>query len=351
MRAGHDVPNPSPARKAMLDWMVVQALPLWIDAGWDPQTGLFLERLDGSGRPLADVPRRLMVQARQIFSFSVAARRGWCPAALDRLNQAADAMVRLYYRRDGAPGWIFSVDRSGIPVDSRRDFYSLSFVLLALAKLAVARGDGQALALANETLTFMDAYMASPGGGYVDALPQPPHAQLRQNPHMHLLEALLALHEAAPDGDYLERARGVVTLLTSRFLHGQPPVLAEFFDPNWKVLGGPDISFEPGHHFEWAWLLTRHAELSKGALPEVAASLWTTAVTVGLSRDLVIFDEVSPARGVIQRSTRLWPYCEAAKAACFFSASNPTADSFLTSLLERFLKPAYPGSWVDHFRP
>lgn len=336
-------------RDTLLRWLVDQALPLWAETGWDDGPALFVERLDAAGRPLLDTPRRLMVQARQLFVFSLAGRRGWSPVFRDRLDAAADSFIRRFHAVDGAPGWIFSVLRSGEPADTRRDLYGHAFVLLALAHVARLTGEHRFLGLAAHTLDVLDAHMAGAAGGYVDALPPPPGGGLRQNPHMHLLEALLALHEAAPDGGYIERAGALVALMRARLMHGE--VLVEHFGPDWAPRGGPDFPFEPGHHFEWAWLLTRFAALSGRPVPHEAAALWRSAVRRGMGPDGAIVDETSVKRGVLRRSTRLWPHAEAAKAACrgLGRAGDPSAAEVLAILHGRFLAPAHPGSWIDHF--
>ncbi len=346
------MPNsqPSSPRGPLHHWLIDQALPLWAETGWDASCGLFVERLDLAGRPGLDAPRRAMVQARQIFVFCLAERRRWSLVFRDRLLPVADNFVRRFHAVDGAPGWIFSVDRSGRPIDGRRDLYGHAFVLLALAHVAQATGERRFLALADETLNFLDRAMGASSVGYVDALPPPKGGSLRQNPHMHLLEALLALHEASPERGYLDRAATMVDLLSARLLHGG--VLVEHFDADWTPRGGPDHSFEPGHHFEWAWLLTRFARLAGCAVPEVADLLWRSGLAHGVGADLTIFDETSPARGPLRRSTRLWPYAEAAKAAGCLAAPAPDTPSpgdFLDTLHARFLVPAFSGCWIDHF--
>ena len=81
--------------------------------------------------------------------------------------------------------------------DPRRDLYAHAFVLLAIASYVGATGNRRALSLADETLAFLDDHMASPdGGGFVEQLP-PLGGVRRQNPHMHLFEALLALWECS----------------------------------------------------------------------------------------------------------------------------------------------------------
>ena len=59
--------------------MIDHALPLWSGEGWDRTTGGFIDRLDPDGRADAAAPRRILVQARQIYCFAKAAQMGWYP--------------------------------------------------------------------------------------------------------------------------------------------------------------------------------------------------------------------------------------------------------------------------------
>ena len=53
----------------MLAWMKDKALPFWGTVGADHIRGGFHERLDLQGRPILDVPKRLMVQGRQLYVY------------------------------------------------------------------------------------------------------------------------------------------------------------------------------------------------------------------------------------------------------------------------------------------
>ena len=78
----------------------------------------------------------------------------------------------------------------------------------------------------------------------------------RQNPHMHLLEALLALHVATGEKNWLRRAGALVDLFKRRFVDPQTGALIEFFAEDWSAAPGDEGRLrEPGHQFEWVWLL------------------------------------------------------------------------------------------------
>ena len=332
-----------------LDWLAGSALPLWTGAGWDRASETFVERLDLAGRPLVDAPPRVMVQGRQIYVMCVAHRRCWMRGA-DRIAAAATrSMIRRYHAVDGRPGWVFSATRDGTVVDATRDLYGHAFVLLALANAAATLAEPVFLDLADETLDFLDGHMASPAGGYTEAWPSVVRPR-RQNPHMHLFEALLALHEASPERGYLARAASLLDLAEACFFLGRNPVLVEFFF-FFFVTGYTVIyTFEPGHHFEWVWLLDRFSRLGGRTTERLAAALLQVALDHGLGPFGLVLDEVSESGTAISAATRLWPQTEAAKAmgtGVARSMSAPATDHFLNGLTERFLVPAVAGSWID----
>src|SRR5579872_6190085 len=98
-------------------WLIDHALPLWSQAGFDESRNVFHERLTLDGVPIGDVPRRLMVQSRQIYSYATAGHRQWMGNAGDLVTRAARSMIRDYYEADGRPGWVMSVDSSGRVAD------------------------------------------------------------------------------------------------------------------------------------------------------------------------------------------------------------------------------------------
>ncbi len=59
--------------------IIEQSLPLWSTEGWDRATGGFVDRLTLDGHADIDAPRRVFVQARQIYCFAKVAQIGWYP--------------------------------------------------------------------------------------------------------------------------------------------------------------------------------------------------------------------------------------------------------------------------------
>lgn len=345
------------AATLMEAWMREQALPLWATSGFDAATGRFEEGLTFEGRPRADVPIRLLVQARQIFVYSIAERRQWIAGAGELVERAFVSMRRDYYRRDDRDGWVFSVARDGTVADPRRDLYAHAFVLLAVAAYVRATGRQAELALARETLAFLDREMVAPrGGGYVEALPVRPGPR-RQNPHMHLFEALLALWECSRDRLFLERAERLFELFLSRFFQAGQGVLLEYFDEELRPVDEEGAIVEPGHHFEWCWLLRRYqSETGDHRVEAIVESLYEHASRSGFDAEGLIVDELHLNGTIAKASRRLWPMTEAIKgdlgeALRGRPGARERAVALTEALHDRFLVTAPSGGWVDRLGP
>ena len=328
-----------------IDWLSTRALPLWSTAGFDGETASFVERLALDGSPQLDVPRRLMVQARQVHAFATAARNGWLAGGEELALRAGETMIARYHARGGTEGWAFSVDRSGAVVDGRRDLYAHAFVLLALSALVRIDAKPRYCELVHRTMAFLDREMAHPAGGYVE---QWPVAVLprRQNPHMHLLEAFLSLQETAGCGDFRARIATMVDLTDRHFCPADRSDLREYYDDDWTAVGEP--RFEPGHHFEWVWLLTRYAGSSGIAVEDRIDRLMRTALRGVDARGRVV--EHVGVDGTAAPTCRLWAAMEAAKAFATPQgrAVRPTGMSdALAAGWHAFCRPSFPGGWWD----
>lgn len=334
-------------------WLVDQALPLWAGAGFDRESGLFAEQLSFSLQPGPELPTRLTVQARQVFAYALAARRGWFDGASLIVEQAYAAMRRDYFRRSADGGWAFTVFRNGSVADGTRDFYAHAFALLGIASYVQVTGDRSALTIADETLSFLDGKMAASAGGYIEAFPASAGFR-RQNPHMHFFEALLALWECSGEPRFLERADGIFDLFTSRLFQTPTGVLPEYFDDDLRqAQGGDGLIVEPGHHFEWCWLLRRYQRArSTVEVDGMIDALYRHADAHGFDAAGLVVDEVLADGSPRRRTHRLWPMTEAIR--CYLvegRRGRPQALAKAVTVTERlwssFLAKVPAGTWMD----
>ena len=333
---------------------IATLLPLCRDRFADTAHGGFHERLDLSHRPVPLGGKRLMVQCRQLYVLSHAALLG------ERSGQAVAergyAFIRRAYRDGAHGGWHFRASDAGEPIDRAKDLYTHAFVLFALAYLHRAFGAPDAIALAAETLDVLQTRMAAPTGGFWDGASEdwePDTSVRRQNPHMHLLEALLALHEATKQTRWLDSAGALVRLFLDRFFDPATGTLGEYFTATWAPDPARGNIVEPGHHFEWVWLLHRYRALSGSAEAAVAADrLFRTADRHGT--DPVhggIHDQIDRNGAPLLATRRIWPVAEAIKAhvARIEAGETVPADQparLITHLQTHFIRPEAQG-WIE----
>jgi mannose-6-phosphate isomerase len=342
-------------RRAYVDHVRSIILPFWLQRGFDRARGAFVERLDFQGADLSQVPRRAMVQARQIFVFADAARVLSLNGAGEVAEEAIENLLKRYLDEgDPSRGFAFSADAKGRQTSVVRDSYTHAFILFAFAAVFRLTGKRRYLDLAETTQDFVERYLIDPVyGGLLNCLPNQDRGK-RQNPVMHLLEAYLALHEATRSELWLQKAASIVELFSTTLISTRYRALPERFNSNWTL--PEDIStvvFEPGHHFEWVWLLGWFDALAIDDHSALANLLWRTACDHGLSQARLCFDEVRLDYQPAKMSTRLWPHTEGIKAANYRAAAGDNsaieiASDMYRSLRGGFLDQPFPGGWIDH---
>ncbi len=330
--------------------MFNDALPFWRDVGHEGPGRGACEHLSLAGSHGGAAFKRLRVQARQIYVFSHAALMGWADG--ERLARESYDFITRHAKRPGG-GWVSRLSPDGTTVlDSSADLYDQAFVLFALAWYARLTNEAEPLRLARRTLDWVKAHMAAAPGGFENVLPVVPGHRL-QNPHMHMLEAVLALHETSPHDDVLSVASELVDLFRSGMFDHSAGAIREFFAADWSPAPGlaGDV-VEPGHQFEWAWLLDRYRRQSgTGAMAE-AGRLYRFGCEHGTDgHSAMVWDEVSASGEPRRRSTRLWPQTEALRAHAIMAEHDPRSAALAVQVVRnigtRFLAGCPPGTWID----
>ncbi|HUO22882.1 MAG TPA: AGE family epimerase/isomerase [Caulobacteraceae bacterium] len=334
-------------------WLVDQALPFWGTAGVDDQGG-FHEKTDFAGQPDLTCPRRMRVQARQLYVFSEAAVRGWWGPARAVADRGFDTFARTCWAPDGQPGFVHLLTPDLTPLDPKRDAYDHAFGLFALAWYYKATGAPRALTLAHEALDFMQDRLADGNaGGFVESVP--PALPRRADPHMHLLEAMLAWSEFTGQARFLDIARRMTGLFHTHFFDRATGTLGEYFGPDLTPAAGADGQVTmPGHHFEWNWLLAWARARGADQGREAADRLYAFARGCGLDALGLAIDETDRNGAQVRASRRAWPQTELIKAHInkaregLEGAAEAAADVTIT-FLDSYLATDAPGLWMDQF--
>lgn len=335
-------------------FLVDDALPFWSTQG-AYENGCFVEHLDLSGRPVDPGYTRVRVQARQLYVFSHAQHAGLF-AAPELAARATEFFIASAWQGPER-GWARRIDRHGALVDGSSDLYDIAFALFALAWRHRVVPDPRLVELAHQTLDHLDRTLKHPQGGYAnDGARSFPR---QQNPHMHLVEAMNAWVDATGEARFLQLAAEIVDLFETRFSDPETGALGEFFDEDWTPVAGPQGAIvEPGHQFEWAWIIGHFGRLSGAPRLELMQRIVDFGTAHGYDEATgLTVDQVARDGRVLAASRRLWPQTEALKA-CLASEEflgRPSAQrigKILDAIFARFLTPGpIPGSWIDHYHP
>jgi mannose/cellobiose epimerase-like protein (N-acyl-D-glucosamine 2-epimerase family) len=345
-------------RDDLKSWALDQAFPLWWEVGADHAKGGFFEKIDLNGTPV-EAPRRARVQPRQIYSYAAAGLLGWNGPWKQALTHGLDFYLSKYRRPDGFIRTLVASD--GTPLDDKVDLYDQAFGLFGLAMAAQVLPERTDLpALAVELRGKLVATLKHPIAGFEESLPRT--LPLLSNPHMHLFEASLAWVEAGggldADGGWRALADEIAQLALAKFIDPVSGGLREYYDGDWNPMPGVQGRIiEPGHQFEWAWLLLRWGKLADRD-DAIAAALRMIEIGDGPG--------VDPARGVAVFAllddmsvhddvARLWAQTERIKAGVLAAdvTGDPrwwsTAAAGAEGLIKYFDTPV-KGLWRDKLR-
>lgn len=332
-------------------WIKNDALPLWLTRGIDPTTNANYERLTVDGVPDLESNTRVRVQARQAFFFAAAYHRGWCAEGKMIAKNLLAFVHNVAAHPTAGAGYTHLLDKNFIVADTRQDLYDHAFFLLANAWCYRAFNEQSYLDEADKLIAHLDARFGSALGGWIEG--DYAYTCRRQNPHMHLLEAFLALFDATGNARYLARAGELFALFQAHFFDATHNVLFEFFDDNWKRLPGiKGDTVEPGHMMEWVWLLDWYHRRTGRPVAHYTDALYERGLAIGMDKSGLLFDAVSYTGEVIDRNKRCWGITELIKASLVqIRAGNPAAEAIavkgVDDLFKYYLCAATPGSYVD----
>lgn len=330
--------------------MIEHCLPLWSSEGWDHTAGGFIDRLDPDGRADTQAPRRVFVQARQIYCYAKAAQMGWYPDGRAIALKGLEHLLARAKAPDGKPGFVHTLNPDGSVRDPLRDSYDHAFVLLALASVHALDRDAQVRAEIDALCHFVDTQLRSPHGGVHEGLPV--SLPRRQNPHMHLFESMIAAFDATHDLVFQNRAGDFFALFLANLYDKQRQVLGEYFEEDFSKI--EPVSVEPGHQAEWTWLLKGFERITGCPTVRYRGELLASALRYRDAATGCLVDE-GDANGNIRRHTRrLWPQTEIAKAwIAQAEAGEPgaadEARAALARLERHYLSHPVTGGWYDQF--
>ncbi len=337
-------------------WFLADALPLWWRLGADLAGGGFYEALDDAGAPVP-LPRRARVPPRQAVAFALGGRLGWPGPAREAARHAMTWFVENHRRPDGL--YRASVEADGRPLDDRALLYDQAFALLGFFALHDLDPRPEHAAAAEELLAAIRRDFAHAAGGFAEKDEVP----FQSNAQMHLFEACLAWASRV-GGAYRQTADELGHLCLARLIDPNLGVIDEVYDETWRptgVGGRGDRRIEPGHQFEWAWLLGQWDGAEKAERLAAARRLFAIG-EASVTRSGAAPAAVGADGSLIDPVARLWPQTERLRTAAWLAREAGgdvpsdggqwrAAASSAASVVERYLATPLPGLWRDKLRP
>ncbi|PMZ78499.1 AGE family epimerase/isomerase [Pseudomonas sp. FW305-70] len=316
-------------------------VPLWQGPGWNADMALPYEALDAGHHPLPPQRYRAMACARQLYLF--ASLIGQVPGAEERAAALFRSLQRHFHDAEHG-GWFYSVDAQGTPLDQRKDLYTHAFILFACAHYWDKVREPLVESVLNASLEVIAQRFATDDGLY-EATLDSNWASLGsgplQNPLMHLAEAFLATLSVREDLDVQQALTELCTAMHARFIDPQHGVLME------KPLGSVDNWFEPGHQFEWYFLLESSALLRTSTLHADLERAFAFTEQLGVDQQtgaVRAMLDLEPGGGVRDATQRIWAQAEYLRALTLRPDSEADVLRQLQALQQRSL---HTGGWYE----
>ena len=340
----------------LVNWCKNDALPFWANRGVD-WTGGFFETLNYDGTPDRSVKRRVRVQARQSYVYSLAITKGWYRPASIVADHGWKFLTQQglaggdHIPAQGFRGCAHLLNPDGSLHDGTRDTYAQAFLILSSAWRYKATAASEALEVLYATTLFLTKHFKSKAGGWIEdcrnSLPR------RQNPHMHLFEAFMAAYEATNDTLFLKLADQNFALFEAHFFDSATGCILEYFETDWFPQDKPNAKVEPGHMMEWCWLLEWYGRLSGKFVKRYVDIIFESSLKYGLNpKTGLLINEFQLDGKISNGSSRLWPQTEFIKA-CIASyrlgntKALPLASLVISRVFDNFLQTPLRGGWYD----
>ncbi len=300
-------------------------LTYWMGNAIDETNGGFYGRIDNNNIIYKDAAKGSVLNSRILWSFSAAYNLTNNQPYLQIAERAFSYLLQYFV--DAANGGVYwTVDAKGKPLDTKKQFYALSFAVYGLSEFAKCSGNEDAKEQAISLYkTIVDKSYDREYGGYIEALSidwkeqqdlrlsdKDANEKKSMNTHLHILEGFANLYTIWPDMELKKRIEELISIFLNHIVDKNNHHLVLFFDEKWTPRS--DI-FSYGHDIEAAWLIQEAAEIiGDQALikkSKVLGLQLANATFEGLDTDGGLWYEYECDKKHLIQEKHWWPQSEA----------------------------------------
>ena len=320
-------------------------VPLWQGPGWNAELALPYEALSAAHQPLAPQRYRAMACARQLYVFASLIGDSAFADAAERAAALFRSLQQHFHDAEHG-GWFYSIDPQGAPLDQRKDLYTHAFIIFSCAFFLVMFREPLVESVRNAALKVV-AERFSDGSGLYEASLNRDWSTLGsgplQNPLMHLAEGFLATLSVREDVPTRTALLALAEGMQKRFIAPGHGVMLE------KPCGATDNWFEPGHQFEWYFLLQSSPLLRTTALHDSLDRAFGYAEQVGVDAQTGAVCGMLGSDGQVRDGTqRIWAQAEYVRALTLRHGCIERLQRQLQALQQHFLHDA---GWYECLDP
>lgn len=256
-------------REELLQNMTENILPYWMGKMVDDEHGGFYGRRDGNDNLVPDAPKGAILNGRLLWTFSAAYRITGRPVYHEIATRAKRYILDYFYDKE-IGGIYWSLNADGTPLDTKKQFYAIGFVIYGLSEYVRATGDDEALQYAKRLFNDIETHSRDrKRGGYIEACTREwgeiadmrlsdkdANEKKTMNTHLHIIEPYTNLYRVWKDDGLREAIVSLLDIFMDVMEDKDNHHLGLFFDEDWNR---HDAEQSFGHDIEASWLLMETA--------------------------------------------------------------------------------------------